>query len=281
MNKLTTLGVILAFTTLACDARTLVGTVPDGSAGDDGGSRPPSSDGGGTPASSDGGRGTCTPVVFPEDQPFTYPSGVAGNWTGYFQAYNLRSGSDAVNLSLGTAADGSNQIHVVLGAGPPPPPATSATEQFPPGTLMDEQSLPDLIEGFSYLAHGVKWQGQRLTFLIATHQPWEPWCALQTSYRLADSTQGYNCVPGSGGVVTNSGQPNEECIAEDGNGTVITPVPCTQFFMCGFRICQCDACGCAAESGFRAFFDITFTGDAASGATQGVGPTLVLSRATN
>src|SRR5262245_53865360 len=86
-----------------------------------------------------------------------------------------------------------------MGTAAPPPPATSATEYYPPGAPTGPgPTLPMLIEGFSYLARAVTWQGTRLKFLVPGTQPFEGWCALQTSYYVAQQNR-YNCVPGFGG----------------------------------------------------------------------------------
>ena len=85
ITKLATVSVALAFASLACDARTLIGMVPDGSAAD-GGPGPTSSNDAGDTASGTADAGhTCTPVTFAGESPYTLPAGVAGNWTGYFR----------------------------------------------------------------------------------------------------------------------------------------------------------------------------------------------------
>ena len=82
-----------------------------------------------------------------------------------------------------------------------PPPATSATELYPPGWEQMQVGLMSLFEGFPYLGHNVRWQqfGQqwRLTFQLVAYQGWESWCRLQTSYPV-DQDGHYNCIPGSG-----------------------------------------------------------------------------------
>ena len=72
-------------------------------------------------------------MVHPGDQPFTFPTGVDGVWTGFVQGGTSGLNSDAIKLVLDQAADGTSQIHVIYGTGAPPPPATSATELYPPG----------------------------------------------------------------------------------------------------------------------------------------------------
>jgi len=204
--------------------------------------------------------------VPPGDQPFTTPSNLAGVWTGYVTgSYGLSS--DAIKLVL-DQADGTSRIQVVFGTAAPPPPATSATELYPPGWAYMQVSLMSLFEGYPYTAHNVKWQafGQqwRLTFAIASYGGWDSWCRLQTSYPLGD--QGHNCVPGSAMTFKNAGQPNEECYVADAVGGEMQ-VPCAQAHLCDRRHCTCDECGCAGSSNVDLGFDLLFDADAASGGT--------------
>ena len=108
------------------------------------------------------------------------------------------------------------------------------------------------------------WQGTRLKFVVPGAQPWESWCALQTSYFVADHNE-YNCVPGSGGT-TMYADAGSVCISAD--GAKMTQVACAQFEMCNTYFCTCDACGCSAAADGVGEFDITFDGDVATGVGQ-------------
>src|SRR5262245_25585447 len=123
--------------TLGCDASTLVGQVPDGSAPD-----VPTPQANFTPVGTSGS--TCTPPQFPGAHPFRTPAGLAGVWSGFVQGGVIGLSSDAVKLTIDQASDGTNQIHVVYGTAPPPPPATVATDFYPPGYQPYETTL---IEG--------------------------------------------------------------------------------------------------------------------------------------
>jgi hypothetical protein len=206
--------------------------------------------------------GTCTPVVHPGDQPFTFPTGVAGVWTGFVQGGTSGLNSDAIKLVLDQAADGTSQIHVIYGTGAPPPPATSATELYPPGWEQMQVGLMSLFEGFPYLGHNVRWQqfGQqwRLTFQLVAYQGWESWCRLQTSYPV-DQEGHYNCIPGSGWHTSPDG-----CFVDIAPGASVE-FPCAQVQLCDFSRCTCDACGCAESQYSGNGFDLLFDGDAASG----------------
>jgi hypothetical protein len=268
IGKLTTLAVTAALSLLACDARTLIGMVPDAGTNPPDGSQP-SSDAS-APDAGPGTQGhTCTPVVFPGDARYTLPAGVAGTWTGYFQGGSPLPTSDVIKLSLQQASDGSGEIRVTFGTAAAPPPATSATDYYPPGTSTDPLTarFPGLVEGASYLAHAVTWQGTRLKFQLSEAQPWESWCALQTSYFVVDRNE-YNCAPGFGGAVANEpGGPM--CVAEDLQGRKQTPIPCGQFSPCSGQYCTCDACGCAGGVTNTRRFAVTFDGDLVTGVDDG------------
>lgn len=265
IGKLTTFSAALAFAFafMACDAHTLIGTVPDASAPDDSGRVDRELP---DVLVADGGH-TCTPQTFPGDAPYTLPAGVAGSWTGYFQGGSPLTTSDVVKLSIQQAADGSGEIHVTMGTAPAPAPATSATDYYPPGGFTGIQaSYTTIIEGFAYLAHAVTWQGTRLRLQIADAQPWEGWCALQTSYFVVARDQ-YNCIPGLGGGSSGGSMP-EMCTASDGERS--TPVACPQLFLCNNRTCACDSCGCSAKlDASSELFDVTFDGDLLTGVGAG------------
>jgi hypothetical protein len=270
---------LLGLVSLGCNASTMIGEVPDGSI---------------TAAIGAGGSGMCTPPVDPKDQAFTPPAAVAGTWTGYFQGSNLPVGQDAIKLTIDQGSDGSNQIHIVLGSNPPPPPATDAFDTYPTTDVVSNaQPVPlsvqrQFVEGFTYPAHEVQWLGQRLKFVVSGWEAWDSWCLLQQSFKFTtenDAYTSYNCVPGIGISTSTAADGGQECDAVlDSHGTT-TPVDCDQVYMCqGSTVapCQCDACGCSKNMNPTTAFDITFDGDLATG-TGGFGATssLRLTRATN
>jgi hypothetical protein len=264
--KLATVSAGLAFISLACDARTLIGMVPDGSAPDD---SAPHSDASvpDVPAGTVGH--TCTAVTFPGDAPYTLPAGVAGTWTGYFQGGSPLQTSDVIKFSIQQLAGGSGEVRVTLGTAAAPPPAASATEYYPPGTSTEPtMRLPGFVEGVSYVAHAVTWQGPRLKFLLSLAQPWESWCALQTPYFVVDSNR-YNCIPGYGGVTSSPDAGERMCLAFDLQGTKQTPTACAQLSQCNGEFCTCDACGCAASVENGSSFDLTFDADLLTGIVDG------------
>lgn len=224
-----------------------------------------------TPVTDPGGPGMLPEQ--PADQPFTFPDGVAGDWTGYFQAYTLPSGSDAIALKLGQNAQGANQIQLVLGVGIAPPPATDPALYWPPGNSV---TMPParLLEGTPYLAHLVHWEGKRVTFSITSSAPWQSWCELQPSYPYGNGV--YGCVPRSSQCLGGpSGDPQDVvCKATDGSGVTLSYA---QQELCPQR-CACDAAECVAQRLPDQAFDITFDSDtSASGAAAlGLNATLRL-----
>lgn len=288
MGRVTTITVALAFAWVGCATRTQIGVVRDGSAADSPTS--PSTDAVAADVPPGEQGHTCTPVTIPGDGPYTLAPGVAGTWTGYFQGGSPVSTSDAIELSLQTQADGSGDIRVIIGTGGSFPPATSPTDYYPPGMMPTEPSfdVPRLVEGVSYRAHAVTWQGTRLKFFLAQTEAWQSWCALQTSYFVNDSNR-YNCIPGFGGTSSGQGDGATMCSTSDVQGTKQTQVPCAQYSLCwSGQFCTCDSCGCAAraaypgdptalQTGNASTFDVTFEGDLATGV--GAGHNVRLTRA--
>jgi hypothetical protein len=263
---------------IGCDARTLIGQVPDGSAPDGaaGGSNQTSLDPVGTSGH------TCAPPQFAGDHPHDLPAGTEGVWTGYVEGVNVGISSDAIRLTLDHATDGTSQIHLALGVKAPPPPATSATESYPAGTVTGLGGASgQIIEGFSYTAHNVDWQpfGQewRLRFMINIAEPYASWCRLQSSYAINyGGGTDYSCVPGNGGG--SMSDPNVEggylCYVADSSGRRLKDVSCAQLSMCaGNYLCGCDECGCDQQgilydgvpTGGYGTYDLLFDGTSASG----------------
>jgi hypothetical protein len=261
---------------IGCDARTLIGQVPDGSAPDGaGGSNQPSFDPVGTSGH------TCAPPVFAGDQAYDLPAGTEGVWTGYVDnVSDVSISSDSIRLTLDHATDGTSQIHLVLGVKAPPPAATSATDIYPPGANIGAGGASgQMVEGFSYTAHNVNWQpfGQesRLRFMINIAEPYAGWCQLQSSYAVNyGGGADYSCVPGNGGgTLTGVGADGGTCYASDGSGHM-KAVSCAQLRMCaGNYLCGCDQCGCDQQgiafggvpSAGYGSYDILFDGTSASG----------------
>lgn len=202
------------------------------------------------------------------DQPFTIPGDLVGKWTGYFQAFKFPSGSDAVALDLIRQAGQPDRITATLGAGPPLD--TTGPDTIVPGEVSKERViLPDYFEGFTYTAHQANWSERRLTFTVATREPYDHWCRTLTNYPAGAGL--FSCLPGGGGGSSTSGDP-PQCFAGE------MPFPCSIFFACLGGACDCNAGGCAAATDRTIQFDVTFD-PPVSGAASGLA-TFRLSRAS-
>ncbi|MEA2699580.1 MAG: hypothetical protein QOI66_3851 [Myxococcales bacterium] len=252
-----------------CDTHTLVGREwPAGSGGSPDASPPEMST---TPGNNDASPSFVDPGTLPGkdedaapsydastpdagpplnvDPPFSIPERLVGEWTGYFQAYQLRSGSDAITIDLVRRPGQSDFISITLGSGPAP--MMSGSDPLSPVTMgKPERFSPEYFESFSYTAHQVKWRDTRLTFQIAIAEPYGPWCGTQKSF--FDPRYGtYNCIPGTGGTY----DPDSNlCLA--GSDEVV--VPCPRYWACLAHDCDCGANGCVAAVSPLATFDVTF-----------------------
>ena len=204
----------------------------------------------------------------PADVPFTYPDGVAGSWTGYFEVLTLPSGSDAISIELGQNAGGDNEIRVVVGAGSVPSPPTVAASYWPPRRA-GQFDTPRYIEGYPYVAHLVQWQGKRLRFSLAPHEPWQAWCQLQPSFPYGGGQYGCAVNEPQGTACECPGAPSlGTCHAI---GSTVATSTCAQMDTCTSRVCACDAAECIADPGRDWPFDITFdSATSAAGATSNV-----------
>jgi hypothetical protein len=174
-----------------------------------------------------------------------------GKWTGYFENFALASGSDAIQISISVAADGTGLGQVVLGKSAPPAAPTNPDLPWP-STNVDEITpilSPDYVEGFSYEAKDLHWESRRLRFTIDRLSAWKGWCELQTSFLLPGGNVPplYSCA---GGII---GGGSNGCTRQD---TPPVPVDCYKAIaLCSFigGVCSCDADGCTAASNPVAF----------------------------
>ncbi|HXI59248.1 MAG TPA: hypothetical protein VNO55_24445 [Polyangia bacterium] len=187
------------------------------------------------------------PIV---DPPFSIPDALVGQWSGYFQAYRLRSGSDAITLNLTRAPSPSqpDRITVTLGGGLPPMVSGIDPPQPEPLKGKPTRFTPEYFEAFPYTAHQVKWNDSRLTFQIVISEPYEMWCQKQMSFS-SDGNGTYNCIP-SGSI--NYDGTKDECTSA---GVVVS---CARFWACLARVCSCGGSGCMAASTPNAIFDVAF-----------------------
>jgi hypothetical protein len=190
-----------------------------------------------------------------------------GDWEGYLENFQFRSGSDALSLSLSVSEAGVPSAQVVLGAGTPPP-APRATDAFWPPVASDGELtalLTPALEGVTYTAENLRWEQQRLRFTINPFEPWQRFCELQPIFPVAG---GYQCLP-----ERVSGDANGGCrLADSGE-----EVDCRRASLCDAgpgAVCACTAAECHADSIRTIAFDLALRQGAGDGTTS-IGNTLV------
>lgn len=203
----------------------------------------------------------------PPAPPAPAPDPFAGTWTGHQERFGDTMMSDALKLVISGGPEATRTITIVFGTMSPPPPPTDGTVYWPSWRVPDEKNPlarendTPLIEGFVYTGIKVRVDGQRLRFAFRGEEPWQPWCAMQTSYLNDASVGRYSPIPGSGSYNYTDGQ----CVANDGHGTIVSCVVAADSGKC-----SCDANGCfAGDEGYGGTFDLTLQGDKMEG-TPGV-----------
>ncbi|HXI59247.1 MAG TPA: hypothetical protein VNO55_24440 [Polyangia bacterium] len=179
------------------------------------------------------------------DPPFSVPDAFVGEWTGYFQAFTLKSGSDAIALDLIRAPGAPDRITVTLGVGTPP--LLTGPDPVWPTTnaVRPLDSFPAYYEGMVYDAHEVKWRDNRLTFAISANDAYRFWCPMQKSLLESDGAA-YGCAT------------NMISLSDNGCTSAGSPIPCAYWNACREGVCACDAKGCQAHYHPSILFDITF-----------------------
>ncbi|HLK41359.1 MAG TPA: hypothetical protein VKU41_31630 [Polyangiaceae bacterium] len=171
-----------------------------------------------------------------------------GSWTGYVEAYTFGSGSNVVGVTFGAAPDGTLAGTITFDGGEVPPPSTSASDPLPSGP--DGGSIVGQFPygRFAYTAADVTFDGTRLTFHIATNEPWKPWCELQTSYRWpAAPAQGLcGCLPNWEAMINND---DGKCFLDDPATGEAVPVVCNVYQACNADlVCSCWSTGCTVDT---------------------------------
>lgn len=94
-----------------------------------------------------------------------------------------------------THASSGDTGSIVFGENPPPPKATDPEAYYPPGFAWDSwNSLEQQpVNGATYTALEMRWEGNRLTFHYATGELWRDWCALQP--KTYWTLYGFSCSP--------------------------------------------------------------------------------------
>jgi hypothetical protein len=135
------------------------------------------------------------------------------------------------------------------------PPATSATQDYPPGLNIAVEA-PNVVEkgpfaGYRYPITQVVSSGSRLSFTVPKGDPWRSWCALQTPVGNTGS-----CFAHHSWIQTPEG-----CSAGG------QEVNCMQAQLCGgvSRVCYCSDSCCDAQPEGGMQLELHWDGDALEG----------------
>ena len=127
-----------------------------------------------------------------------------------------------------------------------------------PGIISDDHRRFTLPRPRGHLA------GHAAAVADSDEQPWESWCALQTSYFVVDRGQ-YNCIPGFGGGLSATGA-TEMCTAQDSgkDGHIVRTA--LAVYRPDLRV---RFVGARRSRRSTETFDVTFDGDLLTGSAPG------------
>ena len=190
-------------------------------------------------------------------------------WTGHVDGYQFPSGSNEIRLALSVDANGRVSGMVVLGDGPPPPPATDPNVGYPPDYSVLIANAPLGVywaEGFAYSivsGEAAPWQ---LEFGISNNELWSDWCAAQTP--VDGSSTCLSNWPGDRIIGTN-GSP-DQCYQQDPANGRKTAVDCGKYDLCTGFVCTCSTTACSSNSGPQAIFYLAIPVNTATGTVNGI-----------
>jgi hypothetical protein len=149
------------------------------------------------------------------------------------------------------AGDGMLSGQVVLGRVAPPAPPTDPNQGWPEPVSSMMGAPPLYIPGFAYTARDIRWESQRLKFRIDWFEPWQSWCALQTSHHVQ---------PQGGASYFTCSRPEDEP-ACCGQGTCPAGINCAHASQCSAPYaCSCDPGGANCYCGGYGVCDCTTAG---------------------
>ncbi len=111
---------------------------------------------------------------------------------------------------------------------------------------------------------------QRITFQYTISEVFVQWCAMQTVYAFRNSCSEFQCVPGGYSFTGGGDSPSATCQTQSTETSAPVNVPCWKLELCGglaLPVCACSASRCVAQVQLSELFDLTFTGDEATGVT--------------
>jgi hypothetical protein len=183
-------------------------------------------------------------------------SPLVGTWNGYIE--NGQPPWDQLTLTInGASVDGGVCGTLVVGAGPPPPPATDPNVGYPPSQGGFGGGSAGVSGARLTLLMGTT-DGARVRFSVAQAETWRSWCQLQPSFNNGQSCA---CLPPfSTAMFGPSG-----CTFGAASSTFT--VDCGKLQLCSppQSACACNASGCDASNEQSDDFDLRFSGDMGEG----------------
>lgn len=243
-------SIVVLWFLAACGPSARLNESGDGTDGSD------ASDDSGDVGASDSGAGPDTG---------TGDEGLVGTWVGYGDAFELRSGSDRIELRI-AGVDEAGQITATLllgEPGSPLPPPTDPDVGYPEGWAPIGSAGGELFERFEYTVTGTFDDSlSRLEASYGPYEVWSQWCALQTSVPWDEES--YACLPNCGFSIGGGSCQLMGC-SQDG------PVDCVKLELClGTSVCSCEADGCTVPSeGIP--LDLHLDGDSLEGPIERLG----------
>lgn len=195
--------------------------------------------------------------------PIGGPVMLEGRWSGDLVSGHLPSGSTALVLELDRAIAGEEAAGtIVFGEGDAPAAPTDPDIGWPAGIDPLMGGVP-VADGFVYRVIDGSRVEDRVRLEIAITELWEPWCALQTPFALAEGTTEAMCLPNREWTTSPF-----ECRLEAGAMSPAERVDCFKLTLCRrVRVCACtDPGGCVpSDRNLTMRIELSFDGDAASG----------------
>jgi hypothetical protein len=196
-----------------------------------------------------------------------------GQWDGYIQGTSISDQFSTFLLNItaanetrvcGTLTFGDRAPLVTL------PPVTDPNNVYPPATIRAQsRTIQGPFLGVPYTLISGQRNNQRMTFDVALSEVFKEWCSLQSPYGFRNGCSEFQCVPA--GYSFSLRGPDALATADcqtqvTENGPMIT-VPCGRLMLCSAMnpFCVCNASHCVAKVSDSDSFDLTISGDTASG----------------
>lgn len=209
-------------------------------------------------------------------------SEVVGVWEGYTEDSNFNPIAP-LRLSILSAAPGHEICGTIkYGEGDPPPLTNDPAAFYPPlasgyyGAMTPpfptgSPQYWGLLTGYTYTIVSGGMADSQVRFQVSANEHYRGWCGLQSAYPSSSTaSDGYNCSPviqsGDSGYW---GADSPEYCNLTVSGVAIK-LPAAQCELCGAfspPVCVCDSCHCTARLEATHEFELTFSGDQATGTT--------------